>query len=186
MQPWRGMAPVSWRGNHNHIVVAAMAETEYYSPLQPPQAHPRLTRVIVAAKIGSILASYCALIQGLSLNVDIPAYADNDLPWPYATSRWRPLKGTLWHRCSQHNIQHFREHYAKMTPEIGVHVQIVGDDLIVTNPKRTSVTSKSIEDVRMSKRIGWGVMASHRRGETEDTFICKYKKVHPMGRFYSF
>nr|GEV61344.1 hypothetical protein [Tanacetum cinerariifolium] len=40
------------------------------------------------------------------------------------------------------------EHYAKMTLEIGVQVQIVGDDLIVTNPK------KRIEDVRMSKRIG--------------------------------
>ena len=27
------------------------------------------------------------------------------------------------------------EHYAKMTAEIGQHVQIVGDDLLVTNPK---------------------------------------------------
>ncbi|XP_024980778.1 enolase [Cynara cardunculus var. scolymus] len=34
-----------------------------------------------------------------------------------------------------------------------------------------SVT-ESIEAVRMSKRAGWGVMASHRSGETEDTFIA--------------
>ncbi|CAL9071399.1 unnamed protein product [Musa textilis] len=83
-------------------------------------------------------------------------------------------------------------HYAKMTEEIGQQVQIVGDDLLVTNPTRVakainekscnalllkvvnqigSVT-ESIEAVKMSKRAGWGVMASHRSGETEDTFIA--------------
>jgi len=34
-----------------------------------------------------------------------------------------------------------------------------------------SVT-ESIEAVRMAKRAGWGVMTSHRSGETEDTFIA--------------
>lgn len=83
------------------------------------------------------------------------------------------------------------EHYAIMTGECGEKVQIVGDDLLVTNPKRVekainekscnalllkvnqigSVT-ESIEAVRMSKKAGWGVMASHRSGETEDTFIA--------------
>lgn len=83
------------------------------------------------------------------------------------------------------------EHYSKLTAEIGEKVQIVGDDLLVTNPKRVekainektcnalllkvnqigSVT-ESIEAVKMSKRAGWGVMASHRSGETEDTFIA--------------
>ncbi|KAG2309201.1 hypothetical protein Bca4012_081883 [Brassica carinata] len=83
------------------------------------------------------------------------------------------------------------EHYAKMTAECGENVQIVGDDLLVTNPKRVakaiaekscnalllkvnqigSVT-ESIEAVRMSKKAGWGVMTSHRSGETEDTFIA--------------
>uniref|UniRef100_A0A453QK65 phosphopyruvate hydratase n=1 Tax=Aegilops tauschii subsp. strangulata TaxID=200361 RepID=A0A453QK65_AEGTS len=81
--------------------------------------------------------------------------------------------------------------YAKMTGEVGQQVQIVGDDLLVTNPTRVakaisektcnalllkvnqigSVT-ESIEAVSMSKRAGWGVMASHRSGETEDTFIA--------------
>ncbi|CAE6033051.1 unnamed protein product [Arabidopsis arenosa] len=83
------------------------------------------------------------------------------------------------------------EHYAKMTSECGTEVQIVGDDLLVTNPKRVakaiaekscnalllkvnqigSVT-ESIEAVKMSKKAGWGVMTSHRSGETEDTFIA--------------
>eukprot|EP00897_Mesotaenium_endlicherianum_P005659 jgi/Mesen1/5120/ME000255S04089 len=82
-------------------------------------------------------------------------------------------------------------HYSKFTAALGEKVQIVGDDLLVTNPKRVakaieekscnalllkvnqigSVT-ESIEAVRMSKRAGWGVMTSHRSGETEDTFIA--------------
>ncbi|XP_021289161.1 enolase [Herrania umbratica] len=83
------------------------------------------------------------------------------------------------------------EHYTKLTCEIGGKVQIVGDDLLVTNPKRVEKAIKekacnalllkvnqigsvteSIEAVKMSKRAGWGVMASHRSGETEDTFIA--------------
>jgi enolase len=69
--------------------------------------------------------------------------------------------------------------------------QIVGDDLLVTNPERvqTAIDKKacnalllkvnqigtvteSIMAVRMAKDAGWGVMASHRSGETEDTFIA--------------
>ncbi|KAF8397821.1 hypothetical protein HHK36_016746 [Tetracentron sinense] len=83
------------------------------------------------------------------------------------------------------------KHYTKITSEIGKEVQIVGDDLLVTNPKRVEKAIKekacnalllkvnqigsvteSIEAVKMSKRAGWGVMASHRSGETEDTFIA--------------
>ncbi|MQM08842.1 hypothetical protein Taro_041697, partial [Colocasia esculenta] len=82
-------------------------------------------------------------------------------------------------------------HYAKMTEEIGAQVQIVGDDLLVTNPTRVAkaikekscnalllkvnqigTVTESIEAVKMSKHAGWGVMASHRSGETEDTFIA--------------
>jgi enolase len=69
--------------------------------------------------------------------------------------------------------------------------QIVGDDLLVTNPKRVAAAiegkwcnalllkvnqigtvTESIEAVGMAKGAGWGVMASHRSGETEDTFIA--------------
>eukprot|EP00307_Rebecca_sp_RCC1486_P004836 CAMPEP_0119406452 /NCGR_PEP_ID=MMETSP1335-20130426/769_1 /TAXON_ID=259385 /ORGANISM="Chrysoculter rhomboideus, Strain RCC1486" /LENGTH=447 /DNA_ID=CAMNT_0007430531 /DNA_START=38 /DNA_END=1381 /DNA_ORIENTATION=+ len=81
--------------------------------------------------------------------------------------------------------------YAAMTTKLGASCQIVGDDLLVTNPKRVqkaidekacnalllkvnqigSVT-ESIEAVNMAKKAGWGVMASHRSGETEDSFIA--------------
>jgi len=81
--------------------------------------------------------------------------------------------------------------YGKLTSEVGTGVQIVGDDLLVTNPTRvaTAIEKKacnalllkvnqigtvmeSIEAVRMAKAAGWAVMASHRSGETEDTFIA--------------
>jgi len=69
--------------------------------------------------------------------------------------------------------------------------QIVGDDLTVTNPKRmkTAIEKKacnalllkvnqigsvteSIEACKLAQSSGWGVMVSHRSGETEDTFIA--------------
>lgn len=83
------------------------------------------------------------------------------------------------------------EAYTAMTAGIGEKIQIVGDDLLVTNPKRvqTGIEKKacnalllkvnqigsvkeSIDAWRMSKDAGWGVMVSHRSGETEDTFIA--------------
>ncbi|KAF2901968.1 hypothetical protein ILUMI_04217 [Ignelater luminosus] len=70
-------------------------------------------------------------------------------------------------------------------------IQIVGDDLTVTNPKRiqTAVEKKacnclllkvnqigtvteSIKAHNLAKANGWGTMVSHRSGETEDTFIA--------------
>jgi len=70
-------------------------------------------------------------------------------------------------------------------------IQIVGDDLTVTNPTRiqTAVDKKacnclllkvnqigsvteSIRAHNLAKSNGWGTMVSHRSGETEDTFIA--------------
>ncbi|EQC27179.1 enolase 2 [Saprolegnia diclina VS20] len=81
--------------------------------------------------------------------------------------------------------------WIKFTEAVGDHVQIVGDDLTVTNPTRVkkAIETKacnalllkvnqigsiweSIEAVTMSKKAGWGIMASHRSGETEDSFIA--------------
>lgn len=81
--------------------------------------------------------------------------------------------------------------YTKLTGKVGEGVQIVGDDLLVTNPTRVQMgidkkacnclllkvnqigsVSESIKAWSMSKAAGWGVMVSHRSGETEDTFIA--------------
>ncbi|VDK72466.1 unnamed protein product [Litomosoides sigmodontis] len=72
-----------------------------------------------------------------------------------------------------------------------VNIQIVGDDLTVTNPKRIEMAvskkacnclllkvnqigtvTESIEAANLARKNGWGVMVSHRSGETEDTFIA--------------
>jgi enolase len=83
------------------------------------------------------------------------------------------------------------DHYAHLNSDIGKEIQVVGDDLLVTNPKRIvkavdakscnalllkvnqigSVT-ESIQAWKLAKAAGWGVMVSHRSGETEDTFIA--------------
>ena len=80
-----------------------------------------------------------------------------------------------------------------LTEKIGGKVQIVGDDLLVTNPQRIkrgieekscnalllkinqigSIT-ESIEAAKASKEAGWGVVVSHRSGETEDSFIADF------------
>jgi len=83
------------------------------------------------------------------------------------------------------------ESYTKLQAKIGDTQQIVGDDLLVTNPKRVKMAiekkscnalllkvnqigsiTEAIEACKMSQDEGWGVMVSHRSGETEDTFIA--------------
>jgi len=83
------------------------------------------------------------------------------------------------------------ESYTKFQETVGDSQQIVGDDLLVTNPKRVAAAiekkacnalllkvnqigsiTEAIEAANMSQNQGWGVMVSHRSGETEDTFIA--------------
>jgi len=82
--------------------------------------------------------------------------------------------------------------YRPFTANYGDKVQVVGDDLLVTNPKRIdkaqegdiacnalllkvnqigSIT-EAIEACNKCQEKGWGVMVSHRSGETEDVFIA--------------
>jgi len=81
--------------------------------------------------------------------------------------------------------------YANMMAQVGSSAQIVGDDLLVTNPVRVQkaldvgacnalllkvnqigTVSEAIQAATMSQQAGWGVMVSHRSGETEDSFIA--------------
>lgn len=83
------------------------------------------------------------------------------------------------------------EAWTSLTTNTEVKVQIVGDDLTVTNPARIKTAiekkacnglllkinqigtiSESIEASRLSQEADWGVMVSHRSGETEDTTIA--------------
>jgi len=83
----------------------------------------------------------------------------------------------------------FRAH----TAALGDRIQIVGDDLLVTNPIyiRRAITEKScnaaliklnqigtltetIDAIQLCRKAGWGFVISHRSGETEDTFIADF------------
>ncbi len=81
--------------------------------------------------------------------------------------------------------------WSLMTSELGDKCQIVGDDLLVTNPERVRKAinekaanallvkvnqigslSETIEAVELCHRAGWRAVTSHRSGETEDATIA--------------
>lgn len=83
------------------------------------------------------------------------------------------------------------EGWKKLTDRLGDKVQLVGDDLFVTNTERLSkgielgagnailiklnqigTVSETIEAVKMAHKAGYKVIISHRSGETEDTTIA--------------
>ncbi|MFH1589430.1 MAG: phosphopyruvate hydratase [archaeon] len=83
------------------------------------------------------------------------------------------------------------EAFAKFTKKFGDKINIIGDDLLVTNTKRINKALKvgacnslllkvnqigtlteAIKAARLAFRNGWTVMVSHRSGETEDSFIA--------------
>jgi len=88
-----------------------------------------------------------------------------------------------------------------MVKEMGDRIQIVGDDLLVTNPERVRNAIKdkaanallvklnqigslteTIEAVETCHRAGWRAVTSHRSGETEDTTIADLAVALNMGQ----
>jgi enolase len=83
----------------------------------------------------------------------------------------------------------FKEH----TRRLGDKIQIVGDDLYVTNTRfitrgikekasnavlvklnQIGTVTETIEAIEMCRKAGWGFVISHRSGETEDTFMADF------------
>ena len=83
------------------------------------------------------------------------------------------------------------EGWQALTKAIGDKVQLVGDDLFVTNPQRLKrgidsdtgnavlvkvnqigTLTETLATVHMAQKAGYGVVMSHRSGETEDTTIA--------------
>ena len=81
--------------------------------------------------------------------------------------------------------------WAELTRRLGDRVQIVGDDLLVTNSGRIAraieeaaanavlvklnqigTLTETYDAMAMARRVGWGAIVSHRSGETEDTTIA--------------
>ena len=81
--------------------------------------------------------------------------------------------------------------WREMTASIGSSVQLVGDDLLTTNPKRISkgvkqkcgnavlvkpnqigTLTETLTAIEIARSAGWGMVMSHRSGETEDSVIA--------------
>jgi len=93
------------------------------------------------------------------------------------------------------------ESWELMVRELGDRIQIVGDDLLVTNPERVRRAIKekaanallvklnqigslteTIEAVEICKQAGWRTVTSHRSGETEDSTIADLAVALNMGQ----
>jgi enolase len=93
------------------------------------------------------------------------------------------------------------ESWKLMVSELGNRIQIVGDDLLVTNPERVrrairekaanallvklnqiGSLSETIEAVETCQRAGWRAVTSHRSGETEDATIADLAVALNMGQ----
>ena len=83
--------------------------------------------------------------------------------------------------------------FAALTAKLGNRLQIVGDDILVTNPRyiargirectcnaaliklnQIGTVSETIEAIELCRKAGWGYVISHRSGETEDSFIADF------------
>ena len=80
-----------------------------------------------------------------------------------------------------------------ITRDLGKKIQLVGDDIFVTNPKifargisegignailiklnQIGTVSETIEAVEMARKANYAAIVSHRSGETEDTFLADF------------
>ena len=85
------------------------------------------------------------------------------------------------------------EGFRRQTAALGARIQIVGDDLLVTNPiyiargiaektcnaaliklNQIGTVTETIEAIDLCRKAGWGFVISHRSGETEDSFIADF------------
>lgn len=99
----------------------------------------------------------------------------------------------------------FSEHdwdgFKHQTESMGTNIQLVGDDIFVTNPKiftegikrrignsiliklnQIGTVSESIETIKLARDNGYTTMISHRSGETGDTFIADFAVAMNAGQ----
>lgn len=99
----------------------------------------------------------------------------------------------------------FSEHdwdgFKQQTETMGTNIQLVGDDIFVTNPKifkegiekrignsiliklnQIGTVSESIETIKLARDNGYTTMISHRSGETGDTFIADFSLAMNAGQ----
>ena len=120
-----------------------------------------------------------------------------------ASSEWKSEKGKGYYKLpkagTEYTAEELIEHWAKLcekypiisTDRLGDKVQLVGDDLFVTNTERLSKgielgagnailiklnqigsVSETLEAIKMAHKAGYTAISSHRSGETADTTIA--------------
>nr|WP_315003562.1 phosphopyruvate hydratase [uncultured Campylobacter sp.] len=91
--------------------------------------------------------------------------------------------------------------WAKLTSKLGAKVQLVGDDLFVTNekilregiakgvanailikPNQIGTVSQAMQTIRLAQRKGYRCVMSHRSGESEDSFIADFAVAMNTGQ----
>ena len=94
--------------------------------------------------------------------------------------------------------------FKKQTALLGSKIQIVGDDLYVTNTRfiargiseqstnavliklnQIGSVTETIESIQMCRKAGWGFVISHRSGETEDAFMADFSVAMGGGQIKS-
>lgn len=108
------------------------------------------------------------------------------------TARWKELVSKYPIRSLEDPLgEEDWQGWAHITGELGDRVQLVGDDLFVTNTARLhrgielgcgnailiklnqiGSLSETTNAIRMAHRAGWASVVSHRSGETEDSFVA--------------
>jgi enolase len=91
--------------------------------------------------------------------------------------------------------------WSVLSGRLGQRVQLVGDDIFVTNPEiirqgiqrqlansvliklnQIGTLTETIEAVILARRAGWSAVVSHRSGETPDTFIADFVVAMGVGQ----
>lgn len=94
--------------------------------------------------------------------------------------------------------------FAALTARIGDRIQIVGDDIYVTNTRfiergirekasnavliklnQIGTVTETVEAVQMCRKAGWSFLMSHRSGETEDSFLADFAVAMDGGQIKS-
>jgi enolase len=94
--------------------------------------------------------------------------------------------------------------WGRLNAALGEQIQIVGDDILVTNPaiiaeaieknianaaliklNQIGTVTETLEAMRLCRAAGWGQMVSHRSGETEDSFIADLTVASGCGQIKS-
>ncbi|NJP46786.1 phosphopyruvate hydratase [Actinacidiphila epipremni] len=97
-----------------------------------------------------------------------------------------------------------REGWARLTTDLGGHIQLVGDDNFVTDPavisaavcdgianaslikpNQIGTVTETLQAVAVCRDVGYGAMVSHRSGETEDSFIADFAVATGCGQLKS-